>query len=63
MSIGLSAWSCIEVQLTLHEPVTSFTGEIARWINGVEMARVKQGTLGSCNEDDVLARKYIGPMK
>jgi len=52
VSIDLNAWTCIEVQLTLNEPVTSFNGEIALWINGVELARVKQGTLGSFNEDD-----------
>ncbi|MDQ8165224.1 MAG: hypothetical protein P3A28_05635 [Gemmatimonadota bacterium] len=52
VSIDLSAWTCIEVQLTLNEPVTSFNGEIALWINGVEMARVKQGTVGTFTEDN-----------
>lgn len=51
VAIDMNTWTCIEVQLTLNEPATAFNGEIAMWINGVEVARVKQGTTGAFTED------------
>ncbi len=55
VAIDMNAWTCIEVQLSLNEPVSAFNGEIAMWIDGVEVARVKQGTVGVFSEDDFSA--------
>jgi len=52
VAIDMNTWTCIEVQLTLNDPVSAFSGEIAMWIDGVEVARVKQGTLGTFTEDN-----------
>ncbi|MEQ1857374.1 MAG: hypothetical protein ABL963_13015 [Longimicrobiales bacterium] len=52
VNIDLDTWNCIEVQLTLNDPVTGYSGEIAMWINGAEVARIKQGTTGTWDEDN-----------
>jgi len=52
VAINTGEWNCIEVQLTLNDPVSGYTGEIAMWINGVEVSRVKQGTVGTWTEDN-----------
>jgi hypothetical protein len=52
VSIAMGQWNCIEVQLTLNDPVSSYSGEIAMWINGVEVSRIRPGTLGTWTEDD-----------
>jgi hypothetical protein len=52
VTIDMTSWNCIEVQLTLNEPVTGFTGEIAMWINGLLVGRVGRGTLGIWTEDN-----------
>ena len=52
VAIDTTSWNCIEVQLTLNDPVSGSNGEIAMWINGVEVSRVKSGTLGTWDEDD-----------
>ncbi len=52
VSIDLNAWNCIEVQLTLNQPVGSFNGEIAMWLNGAPVSRVGMGTPGIWTEDN-----------
>jgi len=52
VGIDLDTWNCIEVQLTLNDPVTGYSGEIAMWINGARVARIGQGTTGTWNEDN-----------
>jgi hypothetical protein len=52
VAIDLNSWNCIEIQLTLNDPVSASNGEIAMWINGVEVSRVKSGTRGTWNEDN-----------
>ncbi len=52
VALNTDTWTCIEVQLTLNDPVSGYGGEIAMWINGVEVSRVKQGTLGTWDEDN-----------
>ncbi len=52
VNIDLDTWNCIEVQLTLNDPVTGYSGEIAMWINGAEVARIRQGTTGTWDEDN-----------
>lgn len=49
--INMSVWNCIEIRLIMNNPVTSYNGEIAMWINGIQVSDVKTGTLGNWNED------------
>lgn len=46
VAINTSEWNCIEVQLTLNDPVSGSNGAVAMWINGVEVSRVGPGTTG-----------------
>ena len=41
VGIDTDIWTCVEVQITLNDPVSGFSGEIAMWINGIEVARIK----------------------
>jgi hypothetical protein len=52
VAIDLSTWNCIEIRLTLNDPVTSHTGSIAMWINGTPVSSVGPGTTGSWTEDN-----------
>ena len=52
VKINLDSWNCIEVKLTLNDPVDGYGGEIAMWINGTQVSEVKGGTLGTWNEDN-----------
>lgn len=52
VAIATNVWNCLEVQLTLNDPASSYSGEIAMWVNGVEVSRVRQGTLGTWTEDN-----------
>jgi hypothetical protein len=55
VAINTEEWNCIEVMLKLNDPVTGFNGEIAMWINGVEVSRVTRGTTGTWDEDNFVA--------
>ncbi len=52
VAIDLAVWNCIEVQLTLNDPVSDYNGEIAMWVNGTKVSEVKRGTLGTWTEDN-----------
>lgn len=52
--IDMNTWNCIEVRLILNNPVTSYNGEAAIWINGVKVSDVKTGTPGYWDEDNFI---------
>ena len=52
VSIDLAAWNCLEMMYIANNPVSGFGGEIALWVNGVKVAHIKQGTLGTWEEDN-----------
>lgn len=52
VAIDLTMWNCLEMLWIANNPVSGFDGEIALWINGVKVAHVKPGTLGSWDEDN-----------
>lgn len=51
VSVDTDAWTCVEVRLTLNEPVSELNGSIAMWVNGIQVSDVRAGTLGVWHED------------
>jgi len=44
VEINLNEWACIEIMIKLNNPVTASNGEMALWINGVQVSHLKQGS-------------------
>src|SRR5262249_46063672 len=37
-------WTCVELMVAMNSPVTSSNGELATWINGVQVASFRPGS-------------------
>jgi uncharacterized repeat protein (TIGR01451 family) len=56
-------WTCVEVMVKLNNPVSSYNGELALWIDVHYVTQDPPGYVGKVWFDDVvLATSYIGPI-